>query len=113
MKREIAIAATLFATSLVSVGSALASPANVTVSGAPAFWRSNQVQRNSVQLPEAKPVDVRDKQEAKPIAEQPPAMTSTGFKCTGDARFSKPPVPNYPQNLRNVMWRILRQNCVR
>ncbi len=32
--------------------------------------------------------------------------------CKGDALREKPPVPNYPYNVRNVVWRNMRLLCL-
>lgn len=32
--------------------------------------------------------------------------------CKGDAPREKPPVPNYPYNIRNVVWRNIRLLCL-
>lgn len=34
------------------------------------------------------------------------------IKCTGDALKKKPPVPNYPHHVRNVVWRNTRAMCL-
>lgn len=33
-------------------------------------------------------------------------------KCKGDALREKPPVPNYPHHVRNVVWRNTRAMCL-
>lgn len=33
-------------------------------------------------------------------------------RCTGDAVRSTPPVPNYPTNVRNIVWRNTRALCL-
>lgn len=33
-------------------------------------------------------------------------------RCRGDALREKPPVPNYPHHLRNVVWRNTRAMCL-
>lgn len=33
-------------------------------------------------------------------------------KCKGDALKEKPPVPNYPHHIRNVVWRNTRAMCL-
>jgi hypothetical protein len=33
-------------------------------------------------------------------------------KCKGDARKEKPPIPNYPHHIRNVIWRNTRAMCL-
>ena len=76
MKKIIALASTLLATSVVSVGAAIASPANLTMSGQSTTWkiseaRSNSASGSSVSQPsdmnQGKPVDVRDREKAKAI----------------------------------------------
>lgn len=32
--------------------------------------------------------------------------------CKGDALQEKPPVPNYPYNIRNIVWRNMRLLCL-
>lgn len=39
------------------------------------------------------------------------AAGATEKKCTGDAARAKPPVPNYPSHIRNVVWRNTRALC--
>jgi hypothetical protein len=114
MKEGITVAATLFVSSFVAVGSAIANPAHMTVSGAPASWRSNQTQQ--VQPSEnnsTKPVDARDKQEVKPIEGQVSIPTADTTQCTGDAKSSTPPVVNNTHHIRNVVWRNMRMACTR
>lgn len=33
-------------------------------------------------------------------------------KCKGDALREKPPIPNYPHHIRNVVWRNTRAMCL-
>lgn len=33
-------------------------------------------------------------------------------KCKGDALREKPPVPNHPTHVRNVVWRNTRSMCL-
>ena len=33
-------------------------------------------------------------------------------KCKGDALREKPPIPNYPYHIRNVVWRNTRAMCL-
>lgn len=33
-------------------------------------------------------------------------------KCKGDALREKPPIPNYPHHIRNVVWRNTRGMCL-
>jgi hypothetical protein len=37
---------------------------------------------------------------------------AAGTKCKGDALREKPPVPNYPHHIRNVVWRNTRAMCL-
>lgn len=76
MKKIIALASTLLATSIVSVGAEIASPANLTMSGQSTTWkiseaRSNSTSGSSVSQPsdmnQEKPVDMRDKEKAKAL----------------------------------------------
>ena len=42
------------------------------------------------------------------------AIAATEVKCTGEIYQTKPPVPNRPTQIRNVIWRnadFLRQAC--
>lgn len=121
MKKVIALTSTLFAASIVSVGAAIASPASVTTSGQPAAWKASEAQPNFAPANPAsqtsganqnKPIDARDTGEVKLIDAQVPAVLKTN-QCTGDARFSKPPVVNYPHHIRNVVWRNMRAMCVK
>lgn len=120
MKKIIALASTLLATSVVSVGAAIASPANLTTSGQPAAWKIRETQSNSApgssvsqpsNVNQEKPVDVRDKEEVKAINAPIPAVSPVANQCTGDARFSTPPVVNNPHHVRNVVWRNMRAMC--
>lgn len=120
MKKIIALASTLFAASVVSVGAAIASPANLTTSGQPAAWKIRETQSNSApgssvsqpsNVNQEKPVDVRDKEEVKEIGTPTPAVSPVANQCTGDARFAKPPVVNNPHHVRNVVWRNMRAMC--
>lgn len=40
-----------------------------------------------------------------------PGAGATEKKCTGDAAHAKPPVPNYPSHIRNVVWRNQQALC--
>ena len=40
-----------------------------------------------------------------------PAAGATEKKCTGDAAHVKPPVPNYPSHIRNVVWHNQQALC--
>lgn len=33
-------------------------------------------------------------------------------KCKGDALRKKPPIPNHPTHIRNVVWRNMRAMCL-
>ena len=45
------------------------------------------------------------------LAASIPAAGATEKKCTGDAARAKPPVPNYPSHIRNVVWRNQQARC--
>lgn len=40
------------------------------------------------------------------------AASANENHCKGDASHSTPPVPNYPANVRNVVWRNTRALCL-
>lgn len=108
MKKLIALASTLFATSVVSVGAAVANPASGTQ---PNSAPVNPIVQPSEVTPE-QPVDTRDKTEVKSIdAPVPSVSPSTANQCVGDARFATPPVVNNPHHIRNVVWRNMRSLC--
>lgn len=120
MNKLITAASMLVATSIVSVGAAIASP--ITVSGQPAIWRFSQsrtVQTKPTAQPvteaqDPKPQAAADKGEVKSIDVQSPAApVSRSSSCTGDAASAKPPVVNNPHHLRNVIWRNARMTCTR
>jgi hypothetical protein len=119
MKKVIALTSTLFAASIISVAAAIASPTSVTTSGQPAAWKTSETQPNSapanpVSQPSGanqnQPVDAPDKREVKSIDAQVLAVPRAN-QCTGDARFSNPPVVNNPHHIRNVVWRNMRAMC--
>jgi len=37
---------------------------------------------------------------------------ATGTACKGDALREKPPIPNHPTHIRNVVWRNTRAMCL-
>lgn len=120
MNRLITAASMLVATSIVSVGAAIANP--ITVSGQPAIWKFGQsrtIQARPVVQPtpdaqDSKPQAAVDKGEVKLIDVQPPAApVSRSNSCTGDAASATPPVVNNPHHLRNVVWRNARMACTR
>ena len=122
MNRLITAASMLVATSIVSVGAAIASPPHTTVSGQPAAWgfresRTIQKIKPMVQptsdAQDSKPQAAVDKGEVKSIDESPVAPVSQSNSCTGDAASAKPPVVNNPHHLRNVVWRNARMACTR
>lgn len=120
MIKLITAASMLVATSIVSVGAAIASPPHTTVSGQPAAWRfgeSQTIQTKPTVQPttgtqDSKPQAAADKGEVKSIDVQPPAASvSRSNSCTGDAASATPPVVNNPHHLRNVVWRNARMAC--
>lgn len=42
-----------------------------------------------------------------------PAAGATEKKFTGDAARVKPPVPNYPSHIRNVIWRTISRHSAK
>ncbi|BAU15966.1 hypothetical protein LEP3755_65330 (plasmid) [Leptolyngbya sp. NIES-3755] len=119
MNQLITAASMLVATSIVSVGAAIASP--LTVSGQPAVWRFGQsrtIQAKPIAQPtldtqDSKPQAAVDKGEVKSIDEAPAAPISQSNSCRGDAASATPPVVNNPHHLRNVVWRNARMACTR
>ena len=46
------------------------------------------------------------------LATSTPAVPVTKEICKGDAAMFKPPVPNNPWHIRNVIWRNMRLVCL-
>ncbi len=113
MNKLITAASMFVATSIVSMGAAIASP--ITVSGQPAIWRFDQsrtIQTKPMVQPTSDAQAAVGKGEVKSINVQSPAAPiSRSSSCTGDAASAKPPVVNNPHHLRNVMWRNARMAC--
>ncbi len=110
MKKVTALVSAIFATSVVSMSAAIASPTDLTTSGQPASWKVIRTQPSATIRNQL--VDVRDKGEVKSIETQAPAATTpTANRCIGDAKFATPPVVNNPHHLRNVVWRNMRAMC--
>lgn len=121
MNQLITAASMLVATSIVSFGTAIASPLHTTVSGQPAAWRLDQsrtIQTKPMVQPTSDVQDIKpqaavDKGEVKLTDEAPAAPVSQSNSCTGDAASATPPVVNNPHHLRNVVWRNARMACTR
>lgn len=41
-----------------------------------------------------------------------PVSSATKAACKGDAALAKPPIPNNPTHIRNVVWRNTRSMCL-
>jgi hypothetical protein len=121
MNQLITAASMLVATSIVSVGAAIASPTHTTVSGQPAAWRFGQswtIHTKPTVQPTSDAQDSNlqgavDKSEVKSVGESPAAPVSRSNSCTGEAASATPPVVNNPHHLRNVVWRNARMACSR
>lgn len=121
MSKLITAASMLVATSIVSVGAAIASPPHTTVSGQPAAWgfgESQTIQTKPTVQPttgtqDSKPQAAADKGEVKSIDVQSSAPVPRSNACTGDAASATPPVVNNRNHLRNVVWRNARMACTR
>jgi hypothetical protein len=121
MNQLITAASMLVATSIVSVGAAIASPTHTTVSGQPATWKFGQsltIQTKPTVQPttetqDSKPQAAVDKGEVKSVGESPATPVSRSNSCTGEAASATPPVVNNPHHLRNVVWRNARMACTR
>lgn len=93
--------------SVTSASRAIASnPSSLLTTGdSSALWQLNLVSQ-SVQ-PSSEPTS------SSPVTKAViPVSTAAESVCKGDAALAKPPIPNRPTHIRNVVWRNTRAMCL-
>lgn len=110
-KLAYAIAVSLAFLSATSASRAIAtSPSGLlTTSGSPAIRHIDSVAQQ-VQ-PSSKPV-VPSLMPSLTTQATTPVSSAAETTCKGDAALAKPPIPNNPTHIRNVVWRNMRAMCL-